>query len=69
MGERGCAFVVLKPAQTLSFADMQAWMDQHGAAKQYWPEQLETIDAMPRTASGKIQKFALREIAAKYANT
>ena len=69
MGEKGCAFVVLKPGQTFGFADMQAWMDQHGAAKQYWPEQLEVIAAMPRTASGKIQKFVLREQAAKYANT
>ena len=69
MGERGCAFVVLKPGQSLSFDEMQAWMSQHGAAKQYWPEQLECIPAMPRTASGKIQKFVLREQAAKYANT
>ncbi|MDP2085845.1 MAG: cyclohexanecarboxylate-CoA ligase, partial [Gemmobacter sp.] len=69
MGEKGCAFVVLKPGQIFGFADMQAWMDQHGAAKQYWPEQLEVIAAMPRTASGKIQKFVLREQAAKYANT
>lgn len=66
MGERACAFVVAKPGQTLGFAEMQAWMQQHSAARQYWPEQLEIIAAMPRTASGKIQKFVLRHAAAKY---
>lgn len=69
MGEKGCAFVVLKPGQTFGLDDMQAWMAEHGAARQYWPEKLEVIDAMPRTASGKIQKFLLREQAAKHANT
>ena len=34
-------------------------------AKQYWPERLELVSEMPRTPSGKIQKFKLRELAAK----
>jgi cyclohexanecarboxylate-CoA ligase len=34
-------------------------------AKTYWPERLELMADMPRTPSGKIQKFKLREIAAK----
>ena len=33
-------------------------------AKPYLPERLELLDAMPRTASGKIQKYRLRELAA-----
>jgi acyl-coenzyme A synthetase/AMP-(fatty) acid ligase len=33
-------------------------------AKQYWPERLEIVREMPRTPSGKIQKFKLREMAA-----
>ena len=33
-------------------------------AKQYWPERLELVAEMPRTPSGKIQKFKLREMAA-----
>jgi cyclohexanecarboxylate-CoA ligase len=28
--------------------------------KQYWPERLELRDTLPKTASGKIQKFVLR---------
>jgi cyclohexanecarboxylate-CoA ligase len=26
-----------------------------------WPERLEIVDQLPKTASGKIQKFVLRE--------
>jgi cyclohexanecarboxylate-CoA ligase len=33
-------------------------------AKPYWPERLELIAEMPRTPSGKIQKFKLCELAA-----
>jgi acyl-coenzyme A synthetase/AMP-(fatty) acid ligase len=33
-------------------------------AKNYWPERVELVEAMPRTPSGKIQKFKLREAAA-----
>jgi non-ribosomal peptide synthetase component E (peptide arylation enzyme) len=32
-----------------------------GLAKQKWPEQLHSVDDFPRTASGKIQKFRLRQ--------
>jgi len=63
LGERGCAYVTLKPGTSLTFADMLAYLDEKGTAKQYWPEVLEVIDEMPRTPSGKIQKFKLREMA------
>lgn len=61
LGERGCAFVTLRAGASLDLAAVQAWLAQHKVARQYWPERLELLDAMPRTASGKIQKFELRE--------
>lgn len=64
LGERGCAFVVLKPGAALGFADMTAHLAACGLSKTYWPERLEIIAEMPRTPSGKIQKFRLREQAA-----
>ena len=67
MGERGCAFVVLKEGEGFSMEELRDWMGQSGAAKQYWPEAVEVIEAMPRTATGKIQKFVLRDQAAKHA--
>ena len=36
-------------------------------AKQYWPERVEVVAELPRTASGKMQKFKLKEVAAAFA--
>ena len=65
LGERACAFVVLKPGARLALADVQAWMSESKVAKQYWPERLEILDELPRTPAGKVQKFKLRELAAR----
>jgi cyclohexanecarboxylate-CoA ligase len=40
---------------------MVAHLRAHGMATQYFPEKLVIRDALPRTPSGKIQKFMLRE--------
>jgi cyclohexanecarboxylate-CoA ligase len=61
LGERGCAFVTLKPGMDLTFEEMIRWLEQHRMARQYLPERLEVVPEMPRTPSGKIQKFKLRE--------
>ena len=66
MSEKGCAFVTLHPGQSLNFEQMQAHMAQAQLAKTYWPERLEIIGDFPRTPSGKIQKFKLRQIAARF---
>jgi cyclohexanecarboxylate-CoA ligase len=61
LGERACAFVVLRPGQTLELTAVQAYMAENKVAKQYWPEHIEVMADLPRTPSGKVQKFALRE--------
>lgn len=66
LGERACAFVQTRPGQAISFADLQAHMAAKKVAKQFWPERLEVIETMPRTPSGKIQKFALRDAAKEF---
>ncbi|MGO9057189.1 MAG: AMP-binding protein [Candidatus Binataceae bacterium] len=63
LGERACAFVVLRDGERFDFAEMIAYLETHQLARQYLPEYLEVIPQMPMTASGKIQKFQLREIA------
>ncbi len=63
LGERACAFVKLREGAELSFADMAAFLADQQMARQYIPERLEIMDALPRTPSGKIQKFRLRETA------
>jgi 3-phosphoshikimate 1-carboxyvinyltransferase len=63
LGERACAFVVRAPEFTadLGLAEVREWLDSHEMSKHYWPERVEILDAMPRTPSGKIQKFILRD--------
>ncbi|MNT53392.1 Short-chain-fatty-acid--CoA ligase [compost metagenome] len=38
-----------------------AFLLEQRLTKNYLPEYLEVLDALPRTPSGKIQKFKLRE--------
>ncbi len=61
LGERACAFVTLRPGHTLDLAAVQAYMAEHKVAKQYWPERIVIADDLPKTPTGKIQKFLLRE--------
>lgn len=67
LGERGCVFVTLNPGASLNFERMIAFLRSQELALQYFPEHLEILEAMPRTPSGKIQKFQLREWAAQLA--
>jgi acyl-CoA synthetase (AMP-forming)/AMP-acid ligase II len=59
-GERACAFVVLRPGASLDLAEVQRHFAGAGLARQKTPEQLVITTALPRTAAGKVQKFALR---------
>lgn len=65
LGERACAFIVAKPGAALELTGLTKFLGEQGMAKPYWPERLELVPDMPRTPSGKIQKFKLREAAAK----
>jgi cyclohexanecarboxylate-CoA ligase len=62
LGERACAVVVPKAGQSLDLGAMVAFLDGQKVARQYIPERLVVLDAMPATPSGKIQKFRLREM-------
>ena len=60
LGERACAFIVPKDGKAIDFAEMSAFLAGEQLARQYVPERLEIRERLPATASGKIQKFALR---------
>ena len=62
LGERACAMVVPKPGQRLDLAGMVAYLEAQKVARNYMPERLQLLQAMPSTPSGKIQKFKLREM-------
>ncbi|MBV8361187.1 MAG: AMP-binding protein [Deltaproteobacteria bacterium] len=61
MGERACAYVVLRPGASLDFAQLYAFLEQKRIARFKLPERLELIEALPATAVGKISKKDLRE--------
>ncbi len=65
LGERACAFVVGE----LDFDTMIDYLDAGRVAKPYWPERLELVETLPRTPSGKIQKFVLRAQARELVTT
>ena len=44
---------------------MLEYLDGFKVAKTYWPERLELVDALPKTPSGKTQKYVLRQRAAQ----
>ena len=60
-GETPCAFVELKASELVSAEELIAWCRQNLAAFKI-PRHVVFIE-LPKTSTGKIQKFALREIA------
>ena len=62
LGEHGCAFFRMQPgAEAPDLDAVRAHLSSAGLARQKWPEELRVVDELPRTPSGKIQKFVLRE--------
>jgi len=66
LGERACAFVVLRQGTSLTLEELLNFLKEKGLARNYWPERLEVVESLPKTASGKIQKVVLREIAKRF---
>jgi acyl-CoA synthetase (AMP-forming)/AMP-acid ligase II len=60
-GERAVAVVVADRADVVSLPGLVAHLAAMGLAKHKWPEELWLKDELPRTASGKVRKHALRE--------
>jgi cyclohexanecarboxylate-CoA ligase len=61
--ERACAFVTLRAGASLDLAALCRHLAAEGFSKHFWPERLELLAEMPRTPTGKIQKFVLRQLA------
>jgi non-ribosomal peptide synthetase component E (peptide arylation enzyme) len=61
MGEKACAYLVPKEGEKPTLDEIDQFLTEEGVAKQKLPERLEIVDQMPMTASGKIQKFLLKE--------
>jgi fatty-acyl-CoA synthase len=60
-GETPCAFVELRPSEMVSSEELIAWCRQHLAA--FKCPRTIVFTELPKTSTGKIQKFRLREMA------
>jgi benzoate-CoA ligase len=54
-----CAFVVLRPGGTATGEELRAWVRSRLAGYKT-PRQIEIVSELPKTATGKIQRFRLR---------
>ncbi|GAA2121480.1 AMP-binding protein [Actinomadura napierensis] len=62
LGEHACAVVRPRdPARPVTVEDVRAHLAAAGLARPKWPESVHLVADFPRTATGKIQKFRLRE--------
>jgi len=61
LGERSCAFVVAKAGSAIGLEEAVIYLKDKGLATHKLPERLEIIETLPTTATGKIQKYRLRQ--------
>ena len=67
LGERACCYLVpADAAAPPALATLRDFLTDSGIAVRKAPERLQIVDALPRTATGKVQKHLLRlEVAAR----
>jgi acyl-CoA synthetase len=62
LGEHGCAFFRMQPGSAPPDLEaVRSHLSEAGLARQKWPEELRVVEELPRTPSGKVQKFVLRK--------
>ncbi len=66
MGEKVCAFIVPAGEERITVDELAAYLQgERKIAAQKCPERIIFVDELPTTATGKVQKFLLRQQAAK----
>lgn len=63
LGEKVCAVVVPKPGAQPTLQEVTDFLRGRNISLQKLPEKLVLVDALPMTATGKVQKFLLRDVA------
>src|SRR6478752_8723455 len=62
LGERAAAVLRVKAGHAMpTIEEVRDHFKRAGVATQKWPEQLHQVHDYPRTASGKVQKFLVRQ--------
>jgi acyl-CoA synthetase len=63
LGERVGVFVELRRGMSLDLAELTAYLAELGVSREWWPERLWVLPALPRSSGGKVAKAELRELA------
>ena len=62
LGERAAAVLRVRDGSAMpTLEEVREHFKAQGVAVQKWPEELHRVDDYPRTASGKVQKFRVRQ--------
>jgi acyl-CoA synthetase (AMP-forming)/AMP-acid ligase II len=61
LGEHAAAVVRSLPGASVTLDEVRTHLATAGLARQKWPESLYAVADFPRTPSGKVQKFKLRQ--------
>jgi 2,3-dihydroxybenzoate-AMP ligase len=61
LGERMCAYVIVRPGQTLILKELVTFLSQQEIARHKLPERLEIVDEFPLSPFGKVSKKELAE--------
>jgi acyl-CoA synthetase len=64
LGEHAAAVMSVRQGMAAPTLDqVRAYLSAAGLSRQKWPESIHEVREFPRTASGKVQKFRLRQLA------
>ena len=62
MGEHAAAFLrMVGERRAPDLPELRSHLEAAGVARQKWPEELIPVEDFPRTSTGKIQKYVLRD--------
>ncbi len=63
LGERICLAVVVNPrkASACTKKNLLSYLKKRGISKRLWPERIVCVPAIPRTESGKVRRFILKQ--------
>ncbi len=59
-GERVCVYVELRAGASLTLDALREHLAALGTTREWWPERLIVVDALPRASGGKVAKGELR---------
>lgn len=59
-GERVAAYVELVPGTSLDLDELREHLAGRGVSREWWPEHLFIVDALPRSSGGKVAKGQLK---------